>query len=365
MESFFPDAERIELYQNLPEIVRPADYTFITVVEHLEEDFETGWIGSVTVYIEDDQVNSAAALADVNRALTDPPEALESEDRRAEASSIFDPMNNLASRDQEFAALLNRSDTTGNGVPNRNVDLIFDYMLNHGVGERYLSPTRTDTRIIFDLHVDTAGSDATAAAQTVADDMRLHATPTGQIVVDQVVIELITDSALRSLVVAFILTAIFLMATFRLLEGKAVYGIVNILPVIVVVGLLAGSMRFFDVPFSPFNAPILAVSIGLGVDYSVHFMHRFVDEFDGENINEALLVTIRGTGGALSGSMLTTMCGLGVLYLAVIPLIMEFGLLLALGVFYAYAASVLILPSTIVVWYRLDRRLAPHRPFLG
>lgn len=102
------------------------------------------------------------------------------------------------------------------------------------------------------------------------------------------------------------------------------------------------------------------MSIGLGVDYTVHFMHRFVDEHEsGGDVHEALAVTVRGTGGALTGSMLTTVCGLGVLYLALIPLIMEFGLLLALGVFYAYLTSIVLLPSTIVVWDRLERRVGP------
>lgn len=102
------------------------------------------------------------------------------------------------------------------------------------------------------------------------------------------------------------------------------------------------------------------MSIGLGVDYTVHFMHRFVDEFEeGKAVQEALRVTARGTGGALTGSMLTTVCGLGMLYIAIIPLIAEFGLLLALGVLYAYLASILVLPSVIVVWYALETRYLP------
>ena len=364
MEEFFPDADRIDTYQDIPEPFKPAEYTFIPIVDHLEEDFGEGWIGTVTVFVDDTDVRSDVALTDVDRALTEPPEGLEvdeDDERRADADSIMDPIESLAEEDEEFAELLDRSDTTGDGVPDRNVDHIYDEVLDSQYGwqaENYLSEDRTSTRIVYDLHVDTAGELATDAATEVADDMRLDATPTGEIVVDQVVIDYITDSALTSLLVAFALTAIFLMLTYRWLEGRAAYGLINLIPILVVVGLLAGSMRAFDIPFTPFNAPILAVSIGLGVDYTVHFMHRFVDEFEsGRELTEALVITIQGTGGALTGSMLTTMCGLGVLYLAVIPLIMEFGLLLALGVLYAYLASVLILPSTIVVWFVAERRL--------
>jgi predicted RND superfamily exporter protein len=50
--------------------------------------------------------------------------------------------------------------------------------------------------------------------------------------------------------------------------------------------------------------------------------------------------------------MLTTVSGLGVLWLAVIPLLRDFGVLLALGVFYAYLCSILLVPSLVVVWDR-------------
>jgi len=112
-------------------------------------------------------------------------------------------------------------------------------------------------------------------------------------------------------------------------------------------------MRLLDIPLTPINAPILSVSIGLGVDYTVHFVHRFVDEYKGgKPIHEALEITMGTTAGALTGSMLTTVTGLGVLWLAVIPLIQDFGALLALGVFYAYLCSILLVPSLVVVWDR-------------
>jgi len=56
--------------------------------------------------------------------------------------------------------------------------------------------------------------------------------------------------------------------------------------------------------------------------------------------------------GALTRSMLTTVTGLGVLWLAVIPLIRDFGALFAPGVFYTYLCSIVLVPSLVVVWDR-------------
>ncbi len=362
-EAFFPDEERVEQLQALPEPFAPSEYTFMAVLRYLEEDFEQNFVGSVTVYIDDRDVRSDMALADIDRALDDPPPAFESEDRRADATSIVGVMESHAEADPAFARTVERYDSTGDGIPDRNVDVVYEELLASSAGDRArnsLTEDRSATRIQYQLDVDTDGADATAAAQEVADGMRLDAVPTGSLVVNQVVIDRITESAINSLIVAFLLTAVFLMLSYRWLEGRAVYGLINLVPVLVTVGALAGSMRYFGIPLTPFNAPILSVSIGLGVDYTVHFMHRFVDEFEaGEDVHDALRVTAQGTGGALTGSMSTTVCGLGVLYIAIIPLIADFGLLLALGVLYAYLASILVLPSVVVAWYALETRYVP------
>jgi len=48
--------------------------------------------------------------------------------------------------------------------------------------------------------------------------------------------------------------------------------------------------------------------------------------------------------------MLTTTSGTGVLVLAVIPILGQFGLLIALSVLYSFLASILVLPTAIVLW---------------
>ncbi|MDF9743971.1 efflux RND transporter permease subunit [Natrinema salsiterrestre] len=359
-EAFFPDEDRIAQYERLPEPFAPSEYTFMTVLEYLEEDFDQGFVGSVTVYVDDPDVRSDAAFREVDRAITNPPDAFVQSDRRADADSIISVMEQREDTDPEFAATVTRTDSNNDGLPDRDADRVYDELLEEDDARQYVTSDRSATRIVYQVDVDADQTEATNAAEEVADGMRMDATATGSLVVNQAVIDRISESAITSLIVAFVLTAIFLMLSYWWLEGRMIYGVINLVPVLVTVAMLAASMRLFDVPLSPFNAPILSVSIGLGVDYTVHFMHRFVDEYEaGADVHQALAVTVRGTGGALTGSMLTTVCGLGVLYLALIPLIMEFGLLLALGVFYAYLTSILLLPSTIVVWDRLERRFGP------
>ncbi len=369
-EAFFPDQDRVDLYQGLPGPLAPNEYTFMQVLDYLEEDFEQGFEDSVTIYIEDRALRSDTGLRDLDRSLENPPDSFETDGRQAEADSIFGVIESQAETDPEFGATVERYDATGDGIPNRNLEFVYDDLFASSSGddaESYLTPDRSSSRLVITVDVDAEQDEAVADAEGFAEEMPLSATATGQLVVFESVIEETTDAAVRSLMGAFVLTAIFLILSYWWLEGRAIYGVLNLIPVLLSVAFLAGSMRYFGIPLSPINAPILSVSIGLGVDYTVHFMHRFVDEFeDGKDVHAALLVTVRGTGGALTGSMLTTVCGLGVLYLALIPLIMEFGMLLALGVLYAYLSSILVLPSAIVVWDRFGNETAvfswlPHR----
>ncbi|ARS90900.1 efflux RND transporter permease subunit [Natrarchaeobaculum aegyptiacum] len=359
-EAFFPDQDRIDQYQYLPGPFAPSEYTFITYLEYLEEDFDQGFQSTVTIYVEDRDLRSDRGLTAIDRSLENPDDAFVSENRRADADTILDVIDEQAEADPEFASTIDRYDSSGDGVPDREVDYVYDELFDSPASDQAAGKLATDrsaTRIDVTVDVDAEQDEAVLAAEEYADRMALDATATGQLVIFEAVIDDTLESSVNSLLVAFVLTTIFLVLSYWWLEGRAVYGVINVVPVLVTVALLAGSMRYFDVPLTPINAPILSVSIGLGVDYTVHFIHRFVDEFEaGNSVDEALLVTVRGTGGALTGSMLTTVTGLGVLYLALIPLIMEFGLLLALGVFYAWLTSLLVVPSTIVVWDRLENR---------
>jgi predicted RND superfamily exporter protein len=359
-ETFFPDEDRIEQYRGLPEPFAPTEYTFTKTIRLFEEEFGSRQFSTITIYV-DESVRDDDSLERLHRATRQPPDSFQvAEDGTAEAQSIVTVIESRAARDPEFADLVARNDYTGNGVPDRNVDAVYDELLESPAesdARRYLAADRGSARIDFTLKSGADDDAVVADARRVAERMPMDAVATGSLIVNAAVIDVILESAIQSLFVAFLLTAVFLMASYRLLEGRAVYGVVNLLPILVTVALLAASMRYLGISLSPINAPILGVSIGLGVDYAVHFMHRFVDEYDpGVDVFDALRVTIQGTGGALTGSMLTTVFGLGALFFAIIPLIQEFGLLLALGVFYAYACSVLLLPSIIVTWERAAER---------
>jgi len=113
---------------------------------------------------------------------------------------------------------------------------------------------------------------------------------------------------------------------------------------------LAATMRYLDIALNPITAINLATSIGIGLDYSIHLTHRISDEIETtENKIKSIIKSVQGTGGALFGSAITTVCGIGSLSLAIIPVLAEFGIIIGLGILYAFIFSILIIPPIYIL----------------
>jgi predicted RND superfamily exporter protein len=362
-EDFLPPEENPALLERLPEPFRPSDYTVTGLLNYLEDNFESTQRDSTTVYVEA-PMTRGSVLESIHNANENPPDSIVREGRHAETQSIITVIQSHAEKDPEFRELVDRNDIDDNGVPDRNLREVYDYLLDSPAREEaleYITADYSSTRVVYSVEADASQREVDADTRTLADRHRVTATATGETVVFQAVSDRILRSAVSSLLVALVGASLFLVLIYLVLEGTATLGVANVVPVAVTVAFVAGSMRALSVPFNAITATILAIVIGLGVDYSVHVVHRFIDERRELALVPALERTVVGTGGALLGSMLTTVSGIGVLSLAVFVAIQQFGLITALAVFYAFVTSVLVLPSVLVVW---DHFVSGHRSVL-
>ncbi|MUV86077.1 MMPL family transporter [Natronomonas sp. CBA1123] len=356
-EDFLPPEDSPGYYDYVPEPLAPGEYTVTATINFLEENFESGQTDTVTVYVEG-PMEQPAALESMRRAGEDPPDAFVRDGRYASETSIITVIDSHAERDPEFRRLVDRNDIDDDGIPDRNLGDVYDYLYDSpasGQAAQYMTEDRRSARIVYSVESDATQQEITDDARAIADRQRFDATATGNTVVFQAVSDIILQSAVVSLAVALGGTAVFLVFIYWLLLGRASLGLANIAPIVVTVAMVAGSMRLFGLSFNAFTATILAITIGLGIDYSVHIVHRFADEYEERDrgVYEALEKTVRGTGGALTGSMLTTVFGIGVLVLSIFPAIGQFGILTGMSVFYSYLASLFVLPSVLVIWARV------------
>jgi len=355
-EDFLPPAETPWYLEALPEPFAPSEYTVVSQLNFLEDNFESAQQSSVTVYVEG-RMTDPTALESIHRANRNPPDSILTQEgsRQARTQSIVTVIRSQAARNPEFGRVVARNDRDGNGIPDRNLETVYDELLQtpaRGQALQYISRDYRSTRVVYEVESGASNEQIAADGKEIAENYRGDATATGQIVVFEAISALILESAITSLVIALGATVIFLLFIYWFLEGLPSLGLANMVPILVSVALIAGSMRLFGLPFNAFTATILAITIGLGIDYSVHVVHRFVDERRVYSRDEALYRAVRGTGGALAGSMVTTVSGIGVLVFAVLSVLGQFGLITALSIFYSFLTSVVVLPSALALWDR-------------
>jgi len=366
-DDFLPPEDIPAYIEALPEPFAPGEYSVTATINLLEERFDADQDGSVTMYVvgpfeSDDALESLEAPND------DPPDSFVETDRSAEAENIVTVIRSEAETNPEFAALVERNDRSGNGVPDRNLDRIYDELFASGSGDRaaeFLTEDRRAAKVEYEVEADASQAEITADANEFADEFRFAATATGGVVVFNAVSDVIFESAIEGMAIAIALTGVFLVAVYTLLERRPILGIVNLFPILVTVALLVATMRLIGLPLNALTATLLSITIGVGVAYSVHVTHRFIDEYNmGNSAYQSLRTTLSGTGGALTGSMLTTSIGTGALVLAITPILGNFGLLMGLSVFLSYLTAIVVLPPTLLVWaeYRGRRESGVTEP---
>jgi predicted RND superfamily exporter protein len=179
------------------------------------------------------------------------------------------------------------------------------------------------------------------------------ATATGRPIINQLIQDYLLETLLTSLLVTLLVVGAMLAGAYRLAHGSATLGLVTLLPVAFVVSWIIGTMYVIGYPLSVLTTIVASITVGIGIDYSIHVSERFSSELEEKtSVEDAIKRTTQGTGSALFGSATTTAAGFGVLGFALHPTLQQFGTVTAIMVVYAFLASVLVLPSLLVLWAR-------------
>ncbi len=158
------------------------------------------------------------------------------------------------------------------------------------------------------------------------------------------------DATTRSLRTSLPIAAAGALALLLVAMRSVRYALVTVIPIGLVVAWLYGIMHLMGFSLNLVTATIGAVSIGVGIDYSIHMTERFREELAGASSKSvALRRAARGTGVALVASAASSIVGFAIMGFAPMPLFASYGLLTALMIFLALAASLLVLPSLLMI----------------
>ena len=132
---------------------------------------------------------------------------------------------------------------------------------------------------------------------------------------------------------------VLLMFVFR----SARLGIYTMVPVAVVILWQPLLMQSGDVNVNIFTAMIGTIVFGIGVDDSIHVMHRIREEGESPGMASA----IEETGQTIFETTITTVSGISAGFLAAFPGLENFFMLMCLLIIFAFITSTFLLPAVI------------------
>ncbi len=121
-----------------------------------------------------------------------------------------------------------------------------------------------------------------------------------------------------------------------------------IVPNIIAAGLILGLMGWIGIPLDIMTITIAAINIGIGVDDSIHYIHRFRGEFlQDRNFWEAIKRCHNSIARAMYYTSVTVVLGFSILALSNFIPTIYFGILSGLAMVTALIANLMLLPILI------------------
>ncbi len=165
-----------------------------------------------------------------------------------------------------------------------------------------------------------------------------------------------TFSALiRSMAKSYVLALLVITPLMMLLIGNIRLGLISMVPNLLPLCLTLAVMGLLDLPLDASSIVIGSIIIGLAVDDTIHFMHRFRREHAiSRDVRQAVRATLITTGSALFFTSLVLATGFSVMgALGTMQNTVVFGYLTAFGIAIAFIANLLLTPALISLGIRL------------
>ena len=152
-------------------------------------------------------------------------------------------------------------------------------------------------------------------------------------------------SQLQSFALALLLTFIIMLLIRRSLK----LGLISVTPIVFTLGVVYGFFGLAGVELDYVTMMVASVSIGVGIDYSIHFVHGVMMGLkQGKSMEEAITLAFQEKGAAIMANSLAVMLGFAVLLLASMSPLRTFGGIMVGSMFLAALSALTILPALLL-----------------
>ena len=160
----------------------------------------------------------------------------------------------------------------------------------------------------------------------------------------------IHDTQNQTTIITLIILTIVLCFIFKSVR----LGIYSMIPVAVVILWQPLLMQNPDVSINIFTVMIGTIVFGIGVDDSIHVMHRIQEE--GETPN-GIATSIEETGQTIFETTFTTVAGISAGFLAAFPGLENFFMIMCMLIFFAFLTSAFLLPAIFTLEHSIRAKI--------
>ncbi|AIY90345.1 efflux RND transporter permease subunit [Geoglobus acetivorans] len=176
---------------------------------------------------------------------------------------------------------------------------------------------------------------------------------TGDVVLKMFVADLIVNGQNRMTIASFVFVFILLLFVYRS-PRKA---IVPIIPITVVILANGGLMYLLGYSRTLVTASLNSLTIGLGIDFSIHVMERYFEERRrGFEPEKAVEITITNIGKPILTSGLTMAGGFAAMLASPFPIMSDFGVVSLMAIILSLFAALTVVPAFLVFTDNLNSK---------
>ncbi len=150
-----------------------------------------------------------------------------------------------------------------------------------------------------------------------------------------------------SLGIALIAVFVLLLIVFRSFKGA----FISVIPLILSMLILFGMMGILGIELNLTTALLSSIMIGVGIDYTIHFVWRFKKERKlGVTHQQAAMNTLTTTGRGIVFNALSVMIGFSALLFSSFVPVKFFGFLVVISIFACLVGALLVVPAICVLF---------------
>lgn len=169
---------------------------------------------------------------------------------------------------------------------------------------------------------------------------------TGMLVLYNNMLQSLYRSQIMTIGVVFMAIMVMFIILFRSIRLASI----AIIPNLISAGIVLGIMGWLNIPLNIMTITIAAITIGISVDDTIHYIHRFLAELPKDNDYIATMKRCHSSvGRAMYYTSITIIIGFSILTLSSFIPTIYFGLLTGLAMTAALIANLTLLPILLII----------------